>query len=449
MPRSGNPWIDGLTDGFRWGVTADDPAVGFTFISDTSSLPRGQFAGYPSWGWRAAERRAMEKAMDAIEAVCALRFVDRGNDNDDNVEVWFYTLNQRKAKGSYGFSYTPGSDADEGLVAINWSLYRSANGRYKHAITPGSFYGVTFLHELSHAVGLKHPHDRGQRGQPRFPGLTARSNEFRNKGDFDQNAHPFTQLSYVDKGARNGLVPRSETDHGFLQRPGALDIAALQWLYGINSTAASGDDVYRLPLTNRKGSGWQAIWDTGGRDRITASRARAAVTIDLRNATLGADPQAGGYVSRVDGITGGFTIAHDWNGQDLGTRAGLCVIEDAVGGRGDDRLIGNDSSNRLNGKQGDDVLYAGRGASNRIRGGKGRDTFLIHADSGSNVVIHDFENRKDQLVFDVPSDAVSFQTKGKHTRVLVNNISVAKLLGEQQFDPDRHAVFSGFDLFGL
>ena len=33
VPRSGNVWIDGLTDGYRWGTTATDPAVGTTFIS--------------------------------------------------------------------------------------------------------------------------------------------------------------------------------------------------------------------------------------------------------------------------------------------------------------------------------------------------------------------------------------------------------------------------------
>ena len=50
VPLSGNVWIDGLTDGYRWGVTPDDSAVGFTFISDTSGEPDGQFGGYPSWG---------------------------------------------------------------------------------------------------------------------------------------------------------------------------------------------------------------------------------------------------------------------------------------------------------------------------------------------------------------------------------------------------------------
>ena len=449
VPRSGNQWIDGLTDGFRWGVTREDPTIGYTFISETSSLIAGEFGGYPSWGWNDAERGTMEHAIDAIEAVCGLSFVDRGDDNSDNVEVWFYTLDDSEAEDTYGFAYTPGSDPDEGMVAINWSLYRSNDGTFNHSIEPGSFYGITFLHELSHAVGLKHPHERGLLDQPRFPGLTRSSNKFKNKGEFDQNAHPFTQLSYVDKGAGNGLVPTSKADHGFLQVPGALDIAALQWMYGINPTTASGDDIYRLPLSNQEGIGWRVIWDTGGTDRITASHSSDPVTIDLRNATLGSDPQAGGYESRVHGMTGGFMIAHDWDGLVLGQPAGLCVIEEAIGGKGDDRLIGNAGSNVLKGRRGADLIYAATGSANVVVGGKGRDQFLVDTNSGAYVTVKDFKSSKDRLVFDVPEAAVSFQTSKKNTDVFRDGVPVATLMGVQDFDPDLHAVFSSFDTFDL
>ena len=360
-----------------------------------------------------------------------------------------YTLDNANAEGTYGYAYTPGSDADEGLVAINWSSYRSANGSLKHSIAPGSFYGITHQHELSHAVGLKHPHERGLLGQPRFPGLSAASNEFRDKGDFDQNAHPFTQLSYVDKGARNGLVPRSKADHGFLEEPGALDIAALQWAYGINPTAAAGDDTYQLPVTNQEGTGWRAIWDTGGWDRIKAPGASASVTIDLRNATLGSDIHAGGFISRMDGITGGLTIAHDWDGENLGRDAGLCVIEEALGGKRNDLLIGNSASNVLKGRRGEDVIYAGAGVANRVIGGKGADRFLISADADAYVEVRDFDALNDRLVFDVSSDRVTFQSINHHTKALVDDVVVARVLGEPMLDPDRHVIFSGFDAFGL
>ena len=163
-------------------------------------------------------------------------------------------------------------------------------------------------------------------------------------------------------------------------------MAALQWMYGINDQTATEDDVCRLPLKNQEGIGWQCIWDTGGIDRIDGSHSKRPVSIDLRNATLDSSESAGGYVSRVRGVYGGFTISHDWNGHDFGVSAGLCVIENATGGKSDDLLIGNNASNRLKGKKGDDVLYASTGSKNRLIGGKGRDKFLIDSDQELSLI---------------------------------------------------------------
>ena len=217
VPASGNQWIDGLIDGYRWGVNPSDSDVGYTFIGDTRDLPGGEFGGYPSWGWSPRETNVMKNAMANISSVCRLTFIDRGNDNDDDVEIWFYSLDSNESDNSLGFAFTPASSFDEGLVAINWSLYKTKDNLFSNSISPGSFYGITFLHELCHAVGLKHPHEIGLNGQPRFPGLSRSSNQFKDKGDFEQNAHPFTQLSYVDKDANNGYVPSKIEDGGFLK----------------------------------------------------------------------------------------------------------------------------------------------------------------------------------------------------------------------------------------
>ena len=138
VPRSGNVWIDGLTDGYRWGTTDKNPTVGYTFISQTFNRPSGEFGGYPSWGWSEEERLQMENSMSAISAVSSLRFEDRGDDNEVNVEIWFYNLDDRHSKGSYGFAYTPGSDPDEGLVAVNWFNYQNHDGTFKNSIASGS-----------------------------------------------------------------------------------------------------------------------------------------------------------------------------------------------------------------------------------------------------------------------------------------------------------------------
>lgn len=446
VPRSGNPWIDGLISGYRWGVTSVTPEIGFTFIGSTADQPGGLFGGYSSWGWGSDERMLMLESIAAIEQVSGLRFVDRGDNNDDNVEIWFYNLDGTAAGGVYGFSYTPGSGPDEGLVAINWSAYRSADGDPHHSITSGSFHGLTYLHELSHAIGLKHPHARGLEGQPRFPGLNRGSNIYRDAGLHGQNAQPWTQLTYVDQKATNGAVPSRAEAFGFLQTPGALDIAALQWMYGINPDAAAGNDVYELPTDNGEGVGWHSIWDTGGRDRIDASRASAPVTIDLRNATLDLSPSAGGFLSRVQGVYGGFTIAHDWDGHGFGEPAGICVIEDATGGREDDWLIGNAAGNLLKGRRGDDVLYAGAAGPDRLKGGPGRDQFWIASDPGAFVTVADFSPRSDVLVFDRTLQGVDLVAGRDGTDVLMDGVPVAYLAGATEVTLADHALVQPFEL---
>lgn len=443
--RSGNVWIDGLTDGNRWGTTEARPEVGFTFVGSTDNLPGGTFDGVRSLGWKQQERQLILDGMRDIENVSGLRFVDRGDNSDSEVEIWLSTLNNKGANGSYGFAYTPGSDSDEGLVAINRSVYEQSDGSSKHSIARGSYYGITFLHELCHAVGLKHPHETGLNKQPRFPGLNRSSNEYRDKGLYNQNAHPFTQLSYVDKGARNGYVPESIQDHGFLKTLGALDVAALQWMYGVNAQHAKKSNVYKLPLLNQQGTGWQAIWDTGGQDRIDAGKARVPVTIDLRNATLDESESAGGYISSVEGVYGGFTIAHDWNGTDFNQPSGLCIIEHASGGLSDDRLIGNNASNRLRGRRGDDVLYGGMGGDDVLIGGGGRDQFWIDIQPGSFATVKDFKLKRDQLVFSEANPLLSFETVGRDLFVRHNGVEVARLVGLESISTTRDVLLGGFD----
>ena len=89
------------------------------------------------------------------------------------------------------------------------------------------------------------------------------------------------------------------------------------------------------------------IWDVGGTDTISAQGSQLDAIIDLRAATLRNEEGGGGFVSRNGGVLGGFTIA---NG---------AVIENAIGGNGDDLLFGNAANNSLNGGAGwDTVSYA-------------------------------------------------------------------------------------------
>jgi Ca2+-binding RTX toxin-like protein len=147
----------------------------------------------------------------------------------------------------------------------------------------------------------------------------------------------------------------------------AVDIAALQGLYGANTNHHDGNDAYTLPTANASGTFYESLWDTGGVDTIRAGATGRDAVIDLNDATLRAEVGGGGFVSYARGIHGGFTIA---NG---------VLIEDATGCRGDDGLIGNEARNVLTGGDGDDRLTGGFGADRLTAGSAGRDTFIFEA----------------------------------------------------------------------
>jgi len=102
-------------------------------------------------------------------------------------------------------------------------------------------------------------------------------------------------------------------------------------------------------------------------------------TVDLRAATLRYENGGGGFVSSVDGIAGGFTIA---NG---------VVIENATGGSGNDTITGNAAANVLRGRGGKDAIDGGNGADT-IKGNRGAD--VLSGGRGADRILGGGENDK-------------------------------------------------------
>jgi serralysin len=194
-------------------------------------------------------------------------------------------------------------------------------------------------------MGLAHPHDSGG-GSDVMDGVTSAFGDY---GDFNLNQGIFTTMSYNDGWHTAPHVPELDPSsatygYGWQGTLMALDIAVLQEKYGANMTYNTGDDTYQMPSSNAAGTFYSCIWDAGGTDTIRHD-GTPDVRIDLRAATLEYTAIGGGAVSYVDGIYGGFTIAN------------TVVIENAVGGSGDDVLRGNEAVNELNGRDGDDTYY--------------------------------------------------------------------------------------------
>ncbi|WP_353401850.1 nidogen-like domain-containing protein [Pseudophaeobacter arcticus] len=236
----------------------------------------------------------------------------------------------------------------------------------------------TYLHEMGHALGLRHPNE--------------------SPGDPDTNSQ-YTVMSYVPHPAEDG---EALIDQAFSLTPMLWDIQALQELYGANTTTRATDTVYfgdgnpapdaadgpeleyQYATNEANDLGMQVlgedgvyrdviltIWDAGGHDLIDASDLSTGSRIDLRN----------GNFSSIGEIDNNIAIAatvRDESGQVLN------YVEDAWGGSGRDRLIGNNGANLLDGNGGRDRLYGnggrdrleGDGGNDRLFGGNGNDRLL-------------------------------------------------------------------------
>jgi serralysin len=340
-PTNGaNPWIDALVWGGAWedtpGLPSDGGDVTITYCLASGTDPHNVLSG-SNYSWDATSIAAFNAAIAVWEAVAKIDFVSTTNKNNADSLIWLG--DDTSAEGNLGWSEVPGTVSEPLYTVFNaddssWD----ANG-----LAQGGFGFITLIHELGHLLGLAHPHDGGSEADATtFPGVTS---PFGDYGTNNLNQGIFTTMSYND-GWATEFPTHSDEGYGWQATAMALDIAAIQKIYGANKSYATGDDTYTLPTANASGTFWSCIWDAGGTDTISNAGATGDCTIDLRMAQL-TGANAGGYVSWNDGIVGGFTIANK------------AFIENAFGGMGDDVLTGNQVKNQIRGEEGNDTITGG------------------------------------------------------------------------------------------
>jgi Ca2+-binding RTX toxin-like protein len=258
----------------------------------------------------------------------------------------------------------PGANQAEGDIWINRDGAVSVGG-----LDAGSGLYAALLHEIGHALGLKHPFES--------PSLA-------DAGQADKDNDQYTLMSYTARF--DSLVADADVAAAYNWRPETpmlYDIGALQSIYGSNDLVQG--NVYAPPSERPF---FMTIWDGGGEDTIDASAFLGDSVIDLRD---GAYSSLGAFVFREDGVwledvpEGYVGPAPTYGGDNLAIAYGT-VIENAVGGGGDDLLAGNAASNNLSGGVGDDTLRGG-GASDTLNGGAGDDSFVFDSLSGIDTIV--------------------------------------------------------------
>lgn len=195
----------------------------------------------------------------------------------------------------------------------------------------GVFQGI-MVHEIGHALGFMHPGN--------YNGWAVESQRL-----YQQDSLQYTVMSYFDH-------PAPAIGSSYPDQPLLHDIAAIQRLYGKNTTFNSGNTVYKWGNT---GKAFQAaIWDTGGTDTIDGSNhstSSRGVRIDLR---------AGKFSSIGGNGSGRYS-------NNVAIAFGV-TIENAIGGAGNDTFYANT-------------------ANNNLTGGGGKDTYVfVGSNWGRNVV---------------------------------------------------------------
>ncbi|MFN4998929.1 MAG: M10 family metallopeptidase [Betaproteobacteria bacterium] len=170
-------------------------------------------------------KAAVRSAFSYFSNLINVRFDETAD--QANADIAFGANTQEQ---SNGYAYIPNSTPTKNKTYV----MLAKNGTYSQepSFAPGSYNWSTIIHETGHALGLKHPGNYnagGGGGTPPF--LPA-----------NLDNQQYSMMSYN---------PSSYTQGVYYQTPMLFDVAALQYLYGVNqtgSTASSGS--FRLTGNN-------------------------------------------------------------------------------------------------------------------------------------------------------------------------------------------------------
>lgn len=288
----------------------------------------------PAYNFTAAEMNYARQAFALWADVANINFVEVSAGGAANIEIRKVYQDPGVAGGTW-YPHTIYNGVD-----VGGSIY--LDPAYSPT-APGTYGFLTVLHEIGHALGLKHPGNyNAGGGGTEGPYLPA-----------GQDNYLYSIMSYYSAPGMSGINPLT---------PMLDDIAAIQFVYGARQSH-TGNDSYTFSTSTQI----RAIWDAGGSDAIDATNQTYGCWINLTPGSFSSIGTSGLQLNNI-------AIAYN------------CIIESAYGGSGADHIVGNDYDNLLMGNGGNDTIQAGFG-NDHLWGGAGAD--FLDGGPGFNAARYD------------------------------------------------------------
>lgn len=350
------------------------------------------------------QRQQARRSLQSISDVANVRFTEgpKAASSEGHITLGNYGhLYNKNGQAVAAYPQTHLPNPKDKFSGDAWFVDTKDDQSVPHA-AHGDAGRFTLVHELGHALGLSHPSTYDASTGPA-------------KAGFLEDSESHTTMSYL--GERHGYI-----DHGGIRAssPQLDDISAYQKKYGANLETRKDDTTYGfnsntdrdfLSVNTDKDKMVAAIWDGGGTDTLDFSGYKQDQQISLKAGTF----------SDVGGLKGNVAIAYG------------VTIENAIGGSGNDLLVGNEAANTLKGGEGNDRLYGADGAD-ILWGGKGNDVFVYGKTSESTRdapdQIMDFVSGEDR----VDVSGISATLGGKPLK-FVNVLSGASGEATVTYDP--------------
>ena len=350
------PWqvVEQLDSGYHW----EGPVVTFSFPltvpKEWAELHNQPFAS-PFIPFTTDQQEMAQRALELWSDVANITFKEV---EDQDGQIRFGNSGTVAPSPSDGQASSPGE-------GVGGDVFLNPDVPANFVLEYGGMGFNSMLHEIGHALGLSHPGDYDVDLTGDDPPNYAQDAEYY------QDSRQYTLMSYFS-AAETGA------DHVALAATPLLhDIYAIQDIYGTNLTTRTGDTIYGYNSTaDRAAFDFTvnlnpviAIWDAGGIDTLDLSGSFKDAKINLRT---------GGF-SDTHGMTGNIAIAYK------------ALIENAVGGDGDDIITGNSAENVLRGGDGDDTIY-GQQEDDYFPEGSDDDDDTLHGEKGDDVIRADVGN---------------------------------------------------------